>query len=138
MDAHREGSIGRFSSADLRPISVPTKAAPLLGVGGTVWLAPYDLGLRQDVRLLVRQTEEEDVFEIDVELIRQAGQTRAWWKLNRVFLGDLRKQLLGWRKLKTERVLEYIAQGNQALAGLSGAGAATARPPARTTEPINE
>jgi hypothetical protein len=57
-----------------------------------------------------------DVFRIDIELRRGAGQASTWWKLNRVFLGDLRRQLLGWRKLKTGRVLEYIAAGREVLA----------------------
>ena len=37
--------------------------------------------------------------------------------MNRVLLSDLRKQLLGWRKLKLERMLEYIAEAKEKLGG---------------------
>ncbi|MCG3178470.1 MAG: hypothetical protein BIFFINMI_00797 [Phycisphaerae bacterium] len=120
MEAHREGSIGHFSTDNLRLF--PSDATGLLGIEATVWLAPYDLGVRQDVRLTIRRTAEENVLEIDVELRRGAGQVSSWWKLNRVFLGDLRRQLLGWRKLKTARILEYIAQGTEWLNQVGASG----------------
>ncbi len=105
LDAHREGSIGSFTAAHARPL--PPEAGAL-GLEATLWLAPYDLGVRQTLRLVIRPTEDEAVYEIDVDLTRESGQERSWWKLNRVFLGDLRRQLLGWRQLKMERVLDYI------------------------------
>ena len=60
--------------------------------------------------MTVEPTPAEDVFGIELKLTRESGQVSNWWKLNRVFLRDLRKQLLGWRKLKPERLLQYIAQ----------------------------
>ena len=116
LDAHREGSIGNFSTDNLRPLRLDVDGLELLGIEGTVWLAPYDLGVRQDVRVLVRPTGEEDVIGIDIELRRESGQVRSWHKLNRVFLGDLRKQLLGWRRLKPERILRYIADAGEKMA----------------------
>jgi len=110
LDAHREGSIGNFSTDNVRAFQVAGGGLDLMGIEGTVWLAPYDLGVRQDVRLVLRPTEEEDVVEIEVELRCESGQRSSWWKLNRVFLGDLRKQLLGWRKLREDRILQYIAE----------------------------
>jgi hypothetical protein len=50
-----------------------------------------------------------------VELTRQSGQAATWRNLNRVFLGDLRRQLLGWRKVKAQRVLEYIEAGRKLI-----------------------
>ena len=54
-------------------------------------------------------------MDIRVELTRQSGQAGAWKNLNRVFLGDLRKQLLGWRKVKAQRVMEYIEAGKKLM-----------------------
>ena len=117
IDAHREGSIGHFSSDALRAFrAAGGPGVGAIGLDATVWLAPYDLGVRQDVRLAIRPTADEDVYEIHVELGRQAGQVRNWHSLNRTFLGDLRRQLLGWRKLKTDRVLRYIRQGAEMMA----------------------
>jgi FlaG/FlaF family flagellin (archaellin) len=130
MNAHAEGSIGHFSTDNLRTFSKTTdQGVELLGIDATVWLAPYDLGVRQDVTITIRPTDEENVLEIDVELRRGAGQVRSWWKLNRVFLGDLRRQLLGWRKLKTGRVLEYIAEGAEMLGRSGGSLADLPLPP---------
>jgi hypothetical protein len=120
LDAHREGSIGNFSTDDLRTFREKKDGLELLGIEGTVWLAPYDLGVRQDIRLTIHSTDLEDVYEIDIELRRGSGQMRTWWKLNRVFLADLRKQLLGWRKLKMDRILRYIAESTEIL-GTAGA-----------------
>jgi len=118
LEAHSEGSIGNFSTDRLRLFKNKLGGHDVLGIEGTIWLAPYDLGVRQDVKLAIRATDEEDVCEIDIELFRGSGQVRNWWKLNRVFLGDLRKQLLGWRNVKTERVLQYIADAQGMLAGV--------------------
>jgi len=109
MDAHREGSIGVFSADNLRTFESEGPRGRILGLEGTIWLAPYDLGIRQDIRIAIHPSAAEaDIQEIDIELHRRSGQVSSWWKLNRVLLGDLRKQLLGWRKLKMDRMLEYI------------------------------
>jgi len=126
LSAHGEGSIGNFSSDDLRTVSVPADGVTLLGLECTVWLTPYDLGIRQAIRLMPRRTDEHDIYELDVELRRGSGPSSSWWKLNRVFLADLRKQLLGWRKLKTQRILEYIAEGRE-MAATSQSEQATAK-----------
>ena len=110
FDAHREGSIGHFSTDNLRIVRAAAGGVERLSLEGTVWLAPYDLGVRQEIRLTIVPTEDEDIYEIHIELLHQSGQESSWWSLNRVFLGDLRRQLLGWRNLKTERVLAYIRQ----------------------------
>jgi hypothetical protein len=116
LDAHREGSIGHFATDELRTFRERTGGLESVGIAGTVWLAPYDLGVRQDVRLTIRPAEDaEDVFNIHIELRRGSGQLRSFRGLNRTFLGDLRRQLLGWRRLKTQRILEYIAEGRGML-----------------------
>ena len=97
-----------FATDDLELFVTRVNGSQVLGIRGTVWLVPYDLGVRQDLRLLVRATGEEDVCELDIELTRRAGPLSNWWNLNRVFLADLRKQLLGWRNLSLERMLDYI------------------------------
>ncbi len=115
MDAHRGGTIGVFSADNLeKSCDTDDDGREVHIVRGTVWLAPYDLGVRQDVTITVHvSATEPDVYEIDVELVRRSGQIRTWRKLNRVLLGDLRRQLLGWRKLKIDRVLEYIARATE-------------------------
>jgi hypothetical protein len=119
--AHGDGSIGCFSAAQLQWFEVRENGASHTGIEGTVWLAPYDLGVRQQMRLVIRSTDDPEVNELHIELRRGAGQTHTWKKLNRPFLGDLRKQLLGWRKLRPERVVQYIQQGAEKLREVRGA-----------------
>ena len=134
LDAHRIGAIGNFSTDEISCFgdwgSAPVNeaaadgqapAAPgggeRIGIDATVWLAPYDLGVRQRVRITIRSTGDPEVLELDLQLTRGSGQVRSWWKLNRVFLADLRRQLLGWRNLRAERMLGYIAEASGAFAG---------------------
>ena len=105
MDAHQEGSIGNFTADALQLL--PAEGERVTGLAGTVWLAPYDLGVRQTFRIEVT-FETGNICKIDIALVHGAGKTRTWWRLNKNFLADLRRQLLGWRRVPAERVMEYI------------------------------
>jgi hypothetical protein len=120
LDAHREGSIGDFATDELKNVTADEGQRRDLELRAMVWLAPFDLGVRQSVRIFLRQTAHEDALDVRVEMTRQSGQVSAWLNLNRVFLGCLRRQLLGWRRVKAQRILEYIATGRKHLAVAGG------------------
>jgi hypothetical protein len=63
----------------------------------TAWLAPYDLGVSQRVRVVSMETSAEGVYELRMQLERVAGEPRNWTNLNRTFLADVRRQCLAWR-----------------------------------------
>jgi hypothetical protein len=113
FDAHTEGSIGHFTAAD---VSIHGKESDSVGsVTATVWLAPYDVGVRQDVKVVLRPAPDDgDICDIHVELRQSSGEPRNWFKLNRVFIGGLRNQMLGWRSVSPKRVMSYIEAGNAA------------------------
>jgi len=113
LDAHREGAIGHFASDRMDLLPPDAGGQHLGGIDATVWLTPYDLGVRQDIAIRVVPTEL-DVCEIRLELRRQSGQEKSWYKLNRTFVADLRKQMLGWRNITPRRVLAYIAEARKA------------------------
>uniref|UniRef100_I2Q375 ABC-type antimicrobial peptide transport system, permease component n=1 Tax=Desulfovibrio sp. U5L TaxID=596152 RepID=I2Q375_9BACT len=70
-------------------------------LSATVWLAPFDFGIKQAVTVYFIPAEETPGYmEIDVELTRQAGEAGMWKRLNKGFVNDLRKQLLIWRSLE--------------------------------------
>lgn len=112
MEAHRDGAIGNFTSDRLAMRG--RDAESLAGVSATVWLAPYDLGVRQEVNIEV-VPDVDEICTIRVRLARGAGQERSWWRLNKVFLGDIRRQLLGWRNISVERVVGYIEKGEKVI-----------------------
>ncbi|MFW6107605.1 MAG: FtsX-like permease family protein, partial [bacterium] len=123
LEAHREGSIGNFATDHLETFETEVEGTRLMGVECTAWLAPYDLGIRQKLRIEARSANVDHIFSLFIELRHQAGQINSWRKLNRVLLGEVRRQLLGWRKLKAERMLEYITEAKERLTD-TGEGAA--------------
>jgi hypothetical protein len=76
-----------------------------------VWLAPFDFGVRQKVKLVFCPSEVYTGFrQIKVLIDREAGELTAWENLNRNFINDLRKQLLAWRSLDEEAVHHYAEE----------------------------
>jgi len=72
-----------------------------LRMTATVWLAPFDFGIKQAVAIAFTPDEDTPGFmQIDVELALIAGEAGMWKRLNKGFVNDLRKQLLVWRSLE--------------------------------------
>ena len=80
------------------------------------WLAPFDLGVSQLVRLETTPTAMEDVYDISVTLKRESGDISNWKRVNRRFLNTLRKQFLIWRTLRAEDRDKYLAPAETAQA----------------------
>ena len=114
LDAHREGNIGHFSSDNISYLDPGEIPGGMGGVAATVWIEPYDLGVRQDIQLLVKPAGEDDICNVYVDIIHRAGHPGNWHRMNRVFVSDLRRQLLGWRNIGRERVMAYIRQAEAA------------------------
>ena len=49
-----------------------------------------------------------DIYEVQVVLNRLSGDDGSWYRMNRTFLTELRKQFLQWRSLTPQRMLYYI------------------------------
>ena len=81
---------------------------------GKAWLAPFDLGVSQLVRLETTPTTMEDVYDISVTLKRESGDISNWKRVNRRFLNTLRKQFLIWRTLRAEDRDKYWLRRNRA------------------------
>ena len=122
LEAHRDGVLGRFDVDEVRLLP-PDAAGCVAGLESRVWLAPFDMGVRQGLRLTVLPPQDE-ACAIAVELRHETGTPKVWWRLNKPFLFELRRQFLGWRKVKPERVLQYLER-----AGFS------AGPPAAAVKP---
>jgi hypothetical protein len=110
--SHQDVSHGLFSTGDVHwQLCSPgelegSRSRHCLEMDARVWLAPFDFGIMQHTRLIIRPAaDEEDGFlEIGVVLTRESGEANAWRRINRAFLHQLRRQLLIWRSLdETER-----------------------------------
>lgn len=76
-------------------------------VRSTAWLAPYDLGVSQDLLLRAEPGNAPGVYVLDLILTRTAGEADNWVNVNGRFLANLRKQFLTWRTLSTEQREKY-------------------------------
>jgi hypothetical protein len=87
----------------------------------TVWLAPYDLGVSQQVVLSANpEADDPNVFVVDISLERISGDDNSWRRTNWLFINILRRQFLIWRTLTPAQKDYYAEEGRQAL--LVGAG----------------
>ena len=79
------------------------------------WLAPYDLGVSQEVVFHAIPTGKHDIYRIEVHIRRVSGELSSWKRLNRGFLGSLRKHFLVWRTLVPEEKARYVEEGREVL-----------------------
>ncbi|MCP4671802.1 MAG: ABC transporter permease, partial [Desulfobacula sp.] len=119
FDTHRAVSHGIFSVGRL-------KMDAQHNIKFTAWLAPFDLGVMQQVTFNVKksplfnnfnkkdtltapsksvvkdspsQAARGSFMEIDMTIVRQAGEHNTWWRVNKRFVNLIRKQLLIWRSM---------------------------------------
>ncbi|HYO08183.1 MAG TPA: ABC transporter permease [Tepidisphaeraceae bacterium] len=86
------------------------------GLRTIVWLTPFDLGVRQELTLVIRPGEHPDIYEVRVTLRRLSGDDGSWYRMNRPFLTELRRQFLRWRSLSSEQMLDYVAASRRLFA----------------------
>jgi hypothetical protein len=115
FESYGEGSIGDFVAEDVALASSGEGKEPVYIIGMKVWLAPYDLGISQSVRLEATPTGEYGIYKIGVVLTRESGDVASWRRINRGFLNLLRKRFLVWRTLGPEIKHEYGQSGTRRL-----------------------
>lgn len=117
FEAHQEGSIGKFSAGKVEGFAgIGEDGKPTRGLKTVVWLTPFDLGVRQHLLLLIHPGEFEEIYEVQVILQRLSGDDGSWWRMNRSFLTELRKQFLQWRSLSPQRMKDYVEQSRAMFA----------------------
>jgi hypothetical protein len=115
--SYGEGSIGDFMTegAQLLSQSSGIPDEPVYEVMTRTWLAPYDLGISQDVRLAAIPTGEHHIYRIEVTLHRLSGDVASWKRINRGFLNVLRKRFLVWRTVPSATKESYQEEGRRAI-----------------------
>ena len=126
FEAYEEYSIGDFVTQDVACHEEKTEYGTSYVIELMTWVAPFDLGVSQKVRLCTVPTDMEDVFEIQLQLERVSGDVSSWRRVNRRFLNTLRKQFLIWRTLGSEERDKYLGYtpSGEAAAGSAPAGGA--------------
>ena len=64
------------------------------------WLAPFDFGIMQQVDIqFCPAKDNKDFLEVKMSAKRESGENGQWQRLNKLFIHELRKQLLVWRSM---------------------------------------
>ncbi|MCC7147095.1 MAG: hypothetical protein IT443_11675 [Phycisphaeraceae bacterium] len=115
---HDDAGLGIFAT---RAVKVTRHGAEgHLALQADLALAPFDLGVTQFFTLRATPSEIPGVDEVQIDAHRQSGATPDWYRANRVFVQDLRKQFLLWRTLSSEAIEAYRQQTLQTLAAPDG------------------
>ncbi|MFH1092474.1 MAG: ABC transporter permease, partial [Pseudomonadota bacterium] len=136
--SHQDVSHGLFSTGEIKlHFHCPLHACPgrdlvsecpaeacgnhtCLHFSSQVWLAPFDFGIMQRVDVEFCPTPSDPGFlEIRIKAHREAGEARAWHRINKPFINRLRKQLLIWRSLNAETQNRYTRMLDQMTARLT-------------------
>lgn len=115
LKAHQEISQGIFSVDNLELSSdkkhtVSSKLSDKnnLKINFTAWLAPFDLGVMQDISIVFHPSQYYKKHqEIRMNIRRESGERNTWWRINKRFVNLMRKQLLIWRSMDRDEKEEY-------------------------------
>jgi len=107
FQSFEEQSVGEFLTQDIGLVRIETPLGSGFQLGGRIWLAPFDLGVSQDLSLQTIPTELEDVYAVILNIERVSGDVSNWKRVNRRFLNVVRKQFLIWRTLSAEQRERY-------------------------------
>jgi len=119
FQSYEEQSVGDFLTQGIGSRQVAMPMGEGYRLTGRVWLAPFDLGVSQDIALDTKPTDLEDIYAVDITLTRVSGDVSNWKRVNRRFLNVVRKQFLIWRTLtaeERERYLDVAPTGDPAVA----------------------
>ena len=111
FESFGESSIGRFVTGNVRFTAEDMRGKPEYQIDMTIWLAPYDLGISQEVRMMAVPAGEHDIYKIEVHIHRLSGDVASWQRVNRGFLNDIRKMFLVWKTSPPEAKAAFMQQG---------------------------
>jgi hypothetical protein len=108
--AYEEHSVGEFITQDVRTETFAAEHGTGYRIECDAWIAPFDLGVSQHVRIEIVPTAYAGVYDIRLTLTRLSGDIANWKRVNRRFLNILRKQFLIWRTLPQDQRERYLKQ----------------------------
>ncbi|MDA0709574.1 MAG: hypothetical protein O3B73_05110, partial [bacterium] len=116
FESHMGEAMGSFYTEGARLGSFEGKKGREYTISTTVWLAPYDLGVSQNVLFEAVPTGENQIFAMALTLDRLSGDAASWRRVNQGFMNVLRKQFLIWRTVEPPDRARYTEKGMRLLA----------------------
>lgn len=99
LAGHEEYSIGDFVTQNTRVSAHQVEAMS--------WLAPFDLGVSQEMSIVARPSAIVGAWTVELQLSRVSGEPKNWHRVNTRFQSALRRQFLRWRTLSAEERDRY-------------------------------
>ncbi len=109
---HSDAGLGEFSSSKAE---IRRQEEGHLQLVAEVALAPFDLGVTQQLELSAIPSEISGVDEVKIRITRHSGTNGDWVRANAVFLKRLRQQFLLWRMLSHDVIEDYRQRTNMEL-----------------------
>jgi hypothetical protein len=101
--AYEEYTIGTFVTSGTQREVVKLPEGEAYQVTAMIWIAPYDLGVSQNLCITASPTPVDEVYDLTLKLTRLSGEPANWINLNKRFLADIRKQFLTWRTMDLDQ-----------------------------------
>ncbi len=112
FNSYQDVSLGNFyTSGTVFSVEKTSSGKHTYIITTNTALAPFDLGVTQQVKITMSSLGQYNFYTINLEIIRQSGESSDWKRLNRRFLDGIRKQFLIWRTVSTEIKKDYEKQG---------------------------
>ncbi|MDE2952990.1 MAG: hypothetical protein OXR71_00560 [Gemmatimonadota bacterium] len=116
FESHMGESMGAFYTDGARFGSVEAETGSGYTIDTTIWLAPYDLGVSQQVHFEAVPIGEHNIFAMTLTIDRLSGDVASWRRGNQGFMNALRKQFLIWRTVDPTNRAKYTEKGRELLA----------------------
>ncbi len=115
-NSYQDVSLGNFytGGAKLNYEKLPSGKNKYV-IDTTIWLAPFDLGVSQNLNVIMEPMGQYEFYTIDLVMKRTSGESTDWKRLNRRFLDGIRKQFLIWRTVSGDVKRDYEQQGKKIL-----------------------
>lgn len=110
LESFEEYSLGDLITENVQKTKFPSSYGDTLEVSFKSWLAPFDLGVSQIVKVQFIPTALEKVYDIKLYIERLSGEISDWKRTNKRFISLLRKQFLLWRTLSPKIKERYLKE----------------------------
>ncbi|BDI31957.1 hypothetical protein CCAX7_40080 [Capsulimonas corticalis] len=105
---YEQQSVGDFLTHGISTTTYDSEYGLAYRLSCRIWLAPFDLGVSQDISLDTIPTDLEDIFDVRLTITRQSGEVANWMRVNRRFVNVVRRQFLIWRTLSEVQRQRYL------------------------------
>ena len=115
FDSHSGEAMGAFYTDGAQLYEKGSAGESGYAIRTTLWLAPFDLGVSEELRFEAEPTGQFDIYTLTLTLRRRSGEVASWRRVNQGFMNTLRKQFLIWRTVDPAEKAAYREKGARIL-----------------------